>query len=189
MSAHDTRVRTGEARGQGRADAFPPVAATVSGDRFRRVLGHLPTGVAVVTASGRDGPVGMAVNAVTSVSLVPPLILICPANASQTWPQIRACDHFCVNITAGHHQEICRRFALRGVDRFEGISYHARSGGPALDDAAAWIDCSIRDEHAAGDHTIVVADVLDLEAAEDPSPLVFFRGRYGTFIAGPASID
>jgi flavin reductase (DIM6/NTAB) family NADH-FMN oxidoreductase RutF len=60
-----------------------------------------------------------------------------------------------------------------------------RATGPALDDAVAWIDCSMRDEHDAGDHTIVVADVLGMAAAEDPTPLVFFKGLYGTFVPGP----
>ena len=155
-------------------------------DRFRQVLGHLATGVTVVTAYGPDGPVGMAANSVTSVSLDPPLVLVCPAKSSTTWPAIRAAGEFCVNVMAGHHEEICRRFALQGVDRFAGVAWSERAAGPALDDAVAWVECAIRDEHDAGDHTIVVASVLGLGAAEDAAPLVFFRGRYGTF-SGPAT--
>jgi 3-hydroxy-9,10-secoandrosta-1,3,5(10)-triene-9,17-dione monooxygenase reductase component len=149
---------------------------------FREVLGHLPTGVTVVTASGPQGPVGMAANSVTSVSIEPPLILVCPAKSSQTWPVIREIGCFCVNVTADHQDALCRRFARRHGDRFEGVSYHMRAAGPALDEAVAWIDCSVRDEHDAGDHTIVVADVLSMAAAQDPTPLVFFKGRYGTFM-------
>jgi flavin reductase (DIM6/NTAB) family NADH-FMN oxidoreductase RutF len=152
---------------------------------FRLVLGHLPTGVSVVTAYGPDGPVGMSANSVTSVSLEPPLLLVCPAKASTTWPDIRAAGEFCVNVMAGHHEEMTRRFAVRGADRFAGVSWRDGLCGPALDDAAAWIECRLRDEHDAGDHTIVVADVLALEAGEDPVPLVFFRGRYGTFSVTP----
>jgi flavin reductase (DIM6/NTAB) family NADH-FMN oxidoreductase RutF len=86
-----------------------------------------------------------------------------------------------VNIMAGHHEEVTRRFSQRGIDRFAGVGYSDRETGPALDDAVAWIECELRDEHDAGDHTIVVAEVLAIEAADSVSPLVFFRGRYGTF--------
>jgi 3-hydroxy-9,10-secoandrosta-1,3,5(10)-triene-9,17-dione monooxygenase reductase component len=149
---------------------------------FRKVLGHLPTGVTVITADHADGPVGMACNSVTSVSLQPPLIAFCPARASETWPAVCAAGRFCVNVMAHHHEEATRAFARKGVDRFSGITHHARRGGPALDDAVAWLDCEIRAEHAAGDHLIVVAEVVDLAARSDAAPLVFFRGRYGTFM-------
>lgn len=163
----------------------PEAAAHVDIDpaHFRNVLAHLPTGVTVITAHGPDGPVGMAANSVTSVSLDPPLILFCPAKASTTWPKLRAAETFCVNVMAGHHEELTRRFALRETDRFAGLDYERRPSGPALSDAVAWIECRLRDEHDAGDHTIVVADVLAIEAtsAADLDPLVFFRGRYGSF--------
>jgi 3-hydroxy-9,10-secoandrosta-1,3,5(10)-triene-9,17-dione monooxygenase reductase component len=149
--------------------------------RFREVLGHLPTGVTAVTAHGPDGPVGMAANSVTSVSLDPPLILLCPGKSSTTWPSVRASGRFCVNVMAAHHEDVCRRFAAKGATRFAGVDWHERPAGPALDDALAWIECSLREEHDAGDHVIAVADVLAIDAREVRAPLVFFRGRYGTF--------
>jgi 3-hydroxy-9,10-secoandrosta-1,3,5(10)-triene-9,17-dione monooxygenase reductase component len=155
----------------------------ITGATFRHVLGHLPTGVTVITAYGADGPTGMAANSVTSVSLDPPLILFCPAKSSTTWPGIRGAGRFCVNIMAGHHEETTRRFSLKGVDRFAGISYAERQCGPALDEAVAWIECAIIEEHDAGDHLIVVASVVAIEAAQESLPLVFFRGQYGTFRA------
>lgn len=148
---------------------------------FRTVLGHLPTGVTVVTADGADGPVGMACNSVASVSLAPPLISLCPARTSETWPALRDRRRFCVNVMANHHEATTRAFARKGVDRFAGIAHHPRAGGPALDDAVAWLDCEIRDEHEAGDHFIVVAEVMALDSRPDVEPLVFFRGTYGTF--------
>jgi flavin reductase (DIM6/NTAB) family NADH-FMN oxidoreductase RutF len=152
---------------------------SITADVFRHVLGHLPTGVTVVTAQAADGPTGMTANSVTSVSLDPPLILLCPAKTSSTWPRIRDAGRFCVNVMAGHQEETIRRFAQRGVDRFAGARVSDRAAGPGLGDAVAWIDCELRDEHDAGDHTIAVASVLGIEAAEDATPLVFFRGRYG----------
>jgi flavin reductase (DIM6/NTAB) family NADH-FMN oxidoreductase RutF len=133
---------------------------------FRHVLGHLPTGVTVLTAHGADGPTGMAANSVTSVSLDPPLILVCPAKSSSTWPEIGATGAFCVNIMAEHHADLSRTFAMKDTDRFAGVSWHHRPTGPALDEAVAWIECRVRDEHDAGDHTIVVADVVAIEATE-----------------------
>lgn len=148
---------------------------------FRRVLGNLPTGVTVITAEHADGPVGMACNSVTSVSLEPPLISFCPARTSETWPTLQAAGKLCVSVMARHHAEATRAFARKGVDRFAGVSHHRRPCGPALDDAVAWLDCKIHAVHEAGDHLIVVAKVVALEARADASPLVFFRGAYGTF--------
>lgn len=157
--------------------------------RFREVLAHLPTGVTVVSAHGVDGPVGMAANSITSVSLNPPLLLVCPAKSSSTWPKIHAAGAFCVNILARHHEELTRQFAAKEADRFRGVAYEHRPTGPALVDAVAWIECRLRDEHDAGDHTIVVADVVAIEAAvaDDVEPLVFFRGQYGAFRGGITS--
>jgi flavin reductase (DIM6/NTAB) family NADH-FMN oxidoreductase RutF len=156
----------------------------VDPDRFRDVLGHLPTGVTVVTAHDPDGPVAMSANSVTSVSLDPPLILFCPAKSSSTWPHIRDSGRFCVNVFAAHHEEASRRFAASGVDRFAGVSWHSRPSGPAIDDAVAWIECTIDAVHEAGDHLIVVGavDQLDIREGAD-EPLVFFRGQYGSFLA------
>ncbi|HWI74705.1 MAG TPA: flavin reductase family protein [Baekduia sp.] len=148
---------------------------------FRRVLSHLPTGVTVIAAHGPDGPCGMAANSVTSVSLDPPLILFCPARSSTTWPDIRAAGRFCVNVMAGHHEQVTRQFAAPAVNRFAGVEYANRSTGPALIDAVAWIECELYDEHEAGDHAIVVARVIAIEAAAGVDPLVFFRGQYGSF--------
>jgi 3-hydroxy-9,10-secoandrosta-1,3,5(10)-triene-9,17-dione monooxygenase reductase component len=149
---------------------------------YRRVLGHLPTGVTVLTAFGAGGrPTGLAANSLTSVSLDPPLILVCPAKTSTTWPTIRAAGAFCVNVMASHHEPLCRRFARRHVDRFAGVGWRTGPAGPALDDAIAWLQCEITAEHDAGDHTIVLAAVSEIEAAADGNPLVFFKGRYGTF--------
>jgi 3-hydroxy-9,10-secoandrosta-1,3,5(10)-triene-9,17-dione monooxygenase reductase component len=151
-------------------------------EHFRRVLAHLPTGVAVITAHGAAGPTGMAANSVTSVSLDPPLVLFCPSRTSTTWPDIRDASTFCINVMAGHHAEATLRFAAKQVDRFAGVTYERRPTGPALSDALAWIECRLEDEHRAGDHTIAVARVLAMEAAPDVAdPLVFFRGAYGSF--------
>lgn len=150
---------------------------------FRRVLGEFPTGVVVVCADGPQGPSGMACNSFASVSIDPPLVSFCAARSSETWPVLREAGRFCINVLAAHHEDTCRTFARKGIDRFAGVPVLARRGGPALQDAVAWIDCELQDEHDAGDHTIVVARVLELEAREGSDALVFWRGAYGQFAA------
>ena len=105
-----------------------------------------------------------------------------PGSHLDYWPHIREAGSFCINIMAGHHEDVTRRFAAKQVDRFAGVEYEKRPTGPALSDALAWIECRLEDEHPAGDHTIVVARVLAMEAASElADPLVFFRGAYGSF--------
>ena len=156
--------------------------ATSARGEFRRVMGHLPTGVVVVAALVDDAPVGMAINSITSVSLDPPLIAICIDNKSSTWPQIRAAGSFTVSILPAHDHQAPRRFSGPSENRFDGVGWHSHETGPVLDDSVAWIDCEVHQEHSAGDHTIVVARVLDLGTAEDGQALLFFRGQYGHFI-------
>lgn len=94
---------------------------------MKSVLSSFCTGVAVITACGADGrPVGMAVQSFSSVSLDPPLVCFCPARTSTTWPRIQAAGAFAVNILAADQQELCRRFAVTGGDKFAGVP-----GGPA----------------------------------------------------------
>jgi 3-hydroxy-9,10-secoandrosta-1,3,5(10)-triene-9,17-dione monooxygenase reductase component len=165
----------------------PVHAGEIDAAEFREVLGHLPTGVTVITAHGVDGPAGMAVNSLTSLSLTPPLMLFCPAKSSETWPKIRATGAFCINVMAGHHEEVTRRFSNKHADRFSGVPYSERPTGPALADAVAWIECRLEVEHGdAGDHTIAVGRVIAIEANRSATiePLVFFRGRYGSFRGG-----
>lgn len=169
--------------GRRRACSTGPATRQLSSERFRRVLGHLPTGVTVITAQGPLGPVGMAVNSLTSLSLDPPLVLLCPARSSTTWPVIREATGFCVNVMAAHHEAVTRKFALKDADRSAGVAWISRLGLPAIDDAVAWIDCRLSAEHEGGDHTIVVAEVVGMSSVEESAPLVFFRGGYGTFAA------
>ena len=103
--------------------------------KFRRVLGHFPTGVAVVTGMDSDGhPVGMAVGSFTSVSLDPPLVAFMPDRSSTSWPRLRDSGSFCVNILGSDQESVCRAFAARGGDKFAELSWQpASSGSPVLD--------------------------------------------------------
>jgi 3-hydroxy-9,10-secoandrosta-1,3,5(10)-triene-9,17-dione monooxygenase reductase component len=150
--------------------------------RFRQVLGHFTTGVTVVTASGPDGPVGLAVGSFASVSLDPPLVGFFPDRSSSSWPKIESSGHFCVNVLAEAQEDVCRRFASKGEEKFRGLGWHeASSGAPVLDGVLAWIDCDIESVTEAGDHWFVLGRVRDLAVVHDGPPLLFFRGGYGRF--------
>jgi flavin reductase (DIM6/NTAB) family NADH-FMN oxidoreductase RutF len=153
---------------------------------FRRVLGHFPTGVVIVTAMSGDTPAGLSVGSFLSVSLDPPLVAVLPARTSTSWPKIAAARSFCINVLHASHQDLCRRFAVSGGDKFAGVPWHpAPSGAPVLDGALAWIDCEHDRSIDAGDHLIVLGQVrvLDVDTRQDPAPLIFFQGGYGTFTA------
>ena len=116
------------------------------------------------------------------MSLDPPLVLFCASKDSSTWPRIEAAGKFTVNILNEHQEDICRVFATKGADRFSRIGWRPSAGGsPILHDALAYIDCTIRDQHEAGDHLIVVGLVQELGVLGDEGPLIFYRGGYGHF--------
>lgn len=149
---------------------------------YRTVLGHFATGVTIVTARDGDEPVGMACNSFTSVSLDPPLVLWCAAKSSTTWPRMQNAPSFAVNVLAEEAEALCRVFATKGVDRFEGVTHHrGATGAPILADALAYIDCETEAQHDAGDHVIVVGRVVELGYATEGKPLLFYRGGYGRY--------
>lgn len=151
--------------------------------RYRQVLGHYPTGVAVITALAADGaPAGMTVGTFTSVSLDPPLVAFLADRASTSFPRIRTAAGFCVNVLAVGQEEICRVFASPGGDKFGRLAWTPTStGAPRLDGVAAWIDCVFESIHAAGDHYFAIGRVRELDAHRDRYPLMFLQGGFGRF--------
>lgn len=165
--------------GCGGAGGCGPAAPTDVAVRFRGVLGAFPTGVALITASGAGGPVGMAVSSFMSLSLDPPLVLFCAALSSGTWPLVEATGAFAVNVLGEDAADVCLRFARRGVDRFAGSGYRlGATGAPVLSGVAAHLDCRIEAVHPGGDHAIVVGRVVHLAADDNVRPLIFHAGDY-----------
>ncbi|HET9947762.1 MAG TPA: flavin reductase family protein [Longimicrobiales bacterium] len=152
------------------------------GDALRAVMARYPTGVTVVTtrdASG--GPRGLTVNSFTSVSLDPPLVLVCiHREASAHDVLTREGCTFTVNILSHRQVEVARRFARRPAEgRFDGLDWEpGPSGNPVLAGTAGWLDCAVRDVYEAGDHSIVVGLVTACEAGEARA-LLFHRGLLG----------
>ena len=152
--------------------------------RFRNILGRFATGVVAITAidpeTGR--PTGLAANSFTSVSLDPALVAFCVAHTSSTWPKVRSAERHCVNILSEPQREVCLQLATKGADKFAGLEWTSSpGGGPVIDGALAWLECSVEAEYTAGDHVIVVSRVHHLDKHHDGEPLVFYRGSYGRF--------
>lgn len=150
---------------------------------FRDTVGRFCTGVVLVTGVDEGQPVGFAAQSFVSLSLDPPLVALCPALTSSSWPRIRASGHFCINVLGADQKALCDAFARSGGDKYAGVSWSAApSGSPRIDGVLAWIDCAFETEHEAGDHTIAIGRVGALEAREgDLAPLLFFTGAYGRF--------
>lgn len=152
---------------------------------FRRILGHFPSGVTVVTTNtGSGSPCGLTANAFCSVSLEPPLVLVCVEHGADSHDCIQRSGVFAVNVLEEEHGEtLSRRFAAWDVEeKFTGVAYRReRTGAPILSAALAWLDCAVRQEVSAGDHTIFIGEVLEADAHEG-RPLLYYRGGYGRFL-------
>jgi 3-hydroxy-9,10-secoandrosta-1,3,5(10)-triene-9,17-dione monooxygenase reductase component len=148
---------------------------------FRDALGRFATGVAFITAAPGGQPAGLIVNSLSSVSLEPPLVSFSPARSSLTWSRMRRAGRFGVNVLGRQHEPFVVRAAPAGADRFADLDWKpARSGVPLLTDALVRLECEIVAEHLAGDHSIVVGQVSNLDISPRSDPLVFFAGEFAS---------
>jgi flavin reductase (DIM6/NTAB) family NADH-FMN oxidoreductase RutF len=146
---------------------------------LRQVLSRYPTGVTIVgTRHVPDGVCGLTVNAFTSVSLEPPMVLVCVDRSSNTHGCIEVAGEFSVNVLSAGQSDLAVRFAQKRDDKFDGVPYRESPDGlPLIDGASAWVEARVEVAFDGGDHTIFLAHVLRAEQADDP-PLVFHRGSY-----------
>ena len=154
--------------------------SAVDAESLRRVAGHFPTGVTVLTTVHDGRACGLTVNSFTSVSLDPPLVLACVAHSARAYACIDAEGRFTVNVLSEGQEAIARLFSSKvAEDKFGGLAHRPSPHGfPILDGAHAWIDCEVVARHPGGNtHTIYVARVTAL-AAGTGRPLIFHLGRY-----------
>jgi flavin reductase (DIM6/NTAB) family NADH-FMN oxidoreductase RutF len=154
-----------------------------SSKEFRAAVGAFATGVTVVTTRGEQQAYGMTANSFSSVSLDPPLILVCVMSRSAGSEHIQRNGIFAVNILTAEQEPLSRYFASRdrprGRDAFKDIPHRtAASGSPILDRSAAFLDCRVHADHEAGDHRVFIGEVLELELRDPRPPLVFQGGQY-----------
>jgi len=155
----------------------------VGKEEFRAAMGRFASGVTVVTVKCEDNrPCGMTVSAFSSVSLEPPLILVCIDKRASVHGYFKEGKHFAVNILAADQEVISRRFASKDEDRFNGIGYKdGITETPLLDGAIAYLECRVVHEYPGGDHTIVVGEVIHTHST-DGKPLAYFRGGYAQLV-------
>ena len=159
----------------------------LSADTFRSVIGRFASGITIVTAVDSEGADhGMTATAFASVSLVPPLVLVCVDREATMHAVLERATRFAVSILARDQEELSRRFGsgepqrggIAEADRFDGVGYtRGASGAALLNDALAHLECRVHARHAAGDHMIVVAEV-ESAVAHDAHPLLYYRGGY-----------
>ena len=144
----------------------------------RRIMGHFATGVTVVTTLHEGQPVGMTANAVTSLSLDPPLVLVAVDKRAQMDAYLNAGDSFAINMLSDAQEELSRRFARSGpkefgdIPRTEGVT-----GSPIFAEALAWVDCRLHSVVAGGDHDIFLGEIV-AGASRGGRPLLYYCGKY-----------
>jgi flavin reductase (DIM6/NTAB) family NADH-FMN oxidoreductase RutF len=153
--------------------------SVVDESAFRDACGRFATGVCVITSSGAEGPSGMTANAVTSLSLEPPLMIVCFAQTARTLAAVQHSGRFGVHFLSHDQEDVAARFASKMPEaaKFEDLDWAARDGVPALGGCLAGMACAVRDLLPGGDHLVGVGEVTSLWTREG-DPLVFYRGDY-----------
>ena len=156
--------------------------STFSADDFRKACGLWATGVSIVTTRDTDGKgYGLTMNAVTSLSLDPPLFIVCVDNKSDTLEPIKRSRAFAINVLASAQQDLSNAFAKKNPDKFAGVPHESGvTGAPLLTGRLLGIECTVSAIHAEGDHHIVIGKVEGLSQNPDAetAPLLYYRGRY-----------
>jgi len=153
----------------------------VTSDEFRRACGRFATGVTVATVLDAQGlPHGLTVSSFTSVSLDPPLVLICLGHEVTMIDAFREAEHFGINVLGAGQQGLSDRFARKGHDRFDGLEwYRGEAGAPLLPGVLAAMECRRHQRFTSGDHDIFVGELISARVIEG-EPLIYFASRYRT---------
>ena len=156
---------------------------------LRRAFGSFLTGVSVVTAIDADEhPRGLTANSFTTVSLAPPLVLVCIDHRAGSYGVMRSAGHFAVNILSETQDRIARTFSSPVADRFAAVPWRAAfTGAPIIEGALCWLDCRVDRTIEAGDHLILIGEVKAFSHRPGP-PLGYFRGGFLASLADPAPL-
>ena len=152
---------------------------TFDSKQQRWIMGHFATGVTVASTRVGDETWGMTANAVASLSLDPPLVLLAVQRGTLSHQKFQAADCYALNILTVDQQPLSNRFAFGEPRDFSGLDYvTAETGAPVLPDALGWVDCRIREVLAGGDHDIFIGEIVAGGASEDGIPLLYYSGKY-----------
>jgi flavin reductase (DIM6/NTAB) family NADH-FMN oxidoreductase RutF len=154
----------------------------INPDVFRRVLSQFATGITIVTTRAGDEIHGLTANSFCSVSLEPPLVLVCVDQKAHSHDLIKKGRNFAVNILKASQEALARRFATNNLpasERFAGIKFQTEAtGAPVLQESLGWLDCKLVAAHPGGDHTIFVGEVLALGRHQGSEALLYFHSKY-----------
>jgi flavin reductase (DIM6/NTAB) family NADH-FMN oxidoreductase RutF len=156
--------------------------------RFRDAMAQLPTPVSVITALTGTRPHGTTVSAITSLSLDPPMVLVSLDRGSDLLRIVRVTSAFGVNILSSTQPDLAIRFAAKGADKFDGLSWHVDDGVPRLPDTSGWLRCEVAGLVDGGDHVIVLGSVTTAEVFP-ATPLTYHARTFGTHTAFESSSD
>ncbi len=172
----------------GTPDPYLTTLAPVSDSAvLRRAFSCFPSGVVAICSRVDDELVGMAASAFTTVSLDPPLVSLCVQNTSTTWPRLRGVPQVGVSVFASEQSALCRQLAGPAHLRFAGIEpLHTERGAVFVPGAAASLSCTLYNEIPAGDHTLVLLRINELDADPDVEPLVFHASGFRTLVSRTA---
>ncbi len=155
-------------------------ATQLSPETFRDAIGHFASGVTVITAEHEGRRFGSTASAVSSLSLEPPMLLVCLNRESATGRAVGQAVHFAVNVLAHDQGELARRFASKADDKFAGLEVmRGRRGAPLLADALAQYECRVAEHVTGGTHSVFLAEVDEVRTREGGAPLAYFRGEFG----------
>jgi len=155
------------------------VSAPHDGTALRNAFATFPSGVTAVCALNEGRPIGLAASSFTSVSIDPPLVSVCIAKASTTWPTLSTAPTLGISVLAEGHGDLTRTLASKTADRFASAAWVAdASGAVFIDGAPLWLACRLTDQVAAGDHYIVVLEIVEMSVLDDVPPLVFHGSKF-----------
>ncbi len=166
------------------ASGRDPLTAEASAEALRRVMADFASGVTIVTTRWQDVAHAMTATAFCSVSLDPPLVLVCVSRASRFHPAVTGAGQWAVSLLSQDQESVARHFANSGRDlrtQFDAVAHHPApvSGAPVIDGALGWLECRTHAAYDGGDHTILVGRVLQTsEHPLDARPLTYHRGTY-----------
>ncbi|WP_399498498.1 flavin reductase family protein [Streptomyces sp. P17] len=155
--------------------------AAVTPEEFRAAMGRFPSGVVVVTTRCQDGtPRGFTASSFCSVSLEPPMVLVCLANSADSATSFARCDRFAVSVLSPVHRSLAERFATKGADKFASGGLRLSPGGlPTVERALSELDCVAHARHPAGDHTVLIGRVTGVRLGEG-APMVYYDRSFRT---------
>ena len=154
-------------------------------EEFRSTCGLWATGVSIVTTISAAGdPYGLTMNGVTSLSLEPPMMLVCVDLNSDTLAPMTESGCFCINVLTKEQEQLSNRFAKKGTNKFESVTWNkATTGAPVIVESLVSIDCSVNEIYDGGDHKIFCGEALSIvPTSETKAPLIYFSGRYKELI-------